>query len=204
MCISHRSHGAWLFTLELWRTRSFQVSVPRLSPRPARRGACRPLRERARPLRPPSHALQRDVISHRLGDAPSRSPQQKRLHPPQPGTACTLPLTGGGHCRETRSFLPIRHSYPAPARPSCLPATARSLVSRRPRLQSRAPRTRQTARAGGLVSRRSRRGVLSAGAALLSSAEPSRSQQAFIHPKKRILQQNSLAQHWQCCAKERT
>ena len=29
------------------------------SPRPARCGACWPLRERARPLRPPSHALQR-------------------------------------------------------------------------------------------------------------------------------------------------
>ena len=41
-----------------WK-RKLRLSVPRLSSRSARRGACWPLRDRARPLRPTPHALQR-------------------------------------------------------------------------------------------------------------------------------------------------
>ena len=51
--IRRASHGVWL------TDRASSGQVLSLSSLPARRGACWPLRERARPLRPPSHALQR-------------------------------------------------------------------------------------------------------------------------------------------------
>ena len=54
-------------------------TLPSLSPRPARRGACWPLRERARPLRPPSHALQRARASAPLAaNAPRAARSEAR------------------------------------------------------------------------------------------------------------------------------
>ena len=71
-------------------------------------------------------------------------------------------------------FATLVPREPAPDRPSCLPAAARSLASRRP-APVRARRGRDRQRVPAASSRRSRRGVLSVGAALLSPADPSRS-----------------------------
>ena len=62
------------------------LASPRAPRVAARVGLCASVCERARPLRPPSRALERDVISHHLGERP-RAPQrgfagQHRLHPP--------------------------------------------------------------------------------------------------------------------------
>ena len=133
------------------RTHRFCTPSPRDA---ARVGLCASVCERARPLRPPSRALERDVISHHLGERPRAPPQrsfagQHRLRPP---------ARRYGHCHRRAArrvrccpFATLVPREPAPDRPSCLPAAARSLASRRP-APVRAPWTRQTARAGGLVS----------------------------------------------------
>ena len=117
----------------------------------------------APPHRPPRAARMdlRDACCSRNPPDPQRSrhamrPRARRPPTPSASHPCSLPFAGEAAAidRETRPLLPIRHPCPARARagppflspghPARSPVAAGSSPS--------APWTRQTARAGGLVS----------------------------------------------------
>ena len=166
--IKSACHGAWLLHVSQIRV-GFQAFCP--SPLPAPRAPRRVLAfARACPAtspRIPCAAARRD----------QSSPRRCAPRSPRRNTACTLPPAGGhyhrGAARRVRCcpFAPP-WSRASQRRTALLPAKARSLASRRP-APFRAPWTRESVSAAYHVSlRRSRRGVLPVGAALLSQARP--------------------------------